>query len=104
MATTVEMALADRKDTAAIASELDRLERMMPELLRAGGRRRGEVYLNQNEAWDFIQWLTSLDTSNNVYLKLPALPPRTDATIPATLGPQFTVPAELVKQHDGVRR
>jgi hypothetical protein len=50
----VEMALADRKDTAAIASELDRLERMMPELLRAGGRRRGEVYLNQNEAWDFM--------------------------------------------------
>jgi len=50
----VEMALADRKDTAAIASELDRLERMVPELLRAGGRRRGEVYLNQNEAWDFM--------------------------------------------------
>jgi len=50
----VEMALADRKDTAAIASELDRLERMMPELLRAGGRRRGEVYLSQNEAWDFM--------------------------------------------------
>jgi len=50
----VEMALADRKDTAAIASELDRLERMVPELLRAGGRRRGEVYLNPNEAWDFM--------------------------------------------------
>ncbi|MBV9042122.1 MAG: DEAD/DEAH box helicase [Acidimicrobiia bacterium] len=50
----VEMALADRKDTAAIAAELDRLERMVPELLRAGGRRRGEVYLNQNEAWDFM--------------------------------------------------
>ena len=50
----VELALADRKDTAAIASELDRLERMMPELLRAGGRRRGEVYLSQNEAWDFM--------------------------------------------------
>ena len=50
----VEMALADRKDTAAVASELDRLERMMPELLRAGGRRRGEVYLSQNEAWDFM--------------------------------------------------
>jgi hypothetical protein len=50
----VEMALADRKDTAAVAAELDRLERMVPELLRAGGRRRGEVYLSQNEAWDFM--------------------------------------------------
>ena len=50
----VELALADRKDTAAVAAELDRLERMVPELLRAGGRRRGEVYLSQNEAWDFM--------------------------------------------------
>ncbi|MBV8161850.1 MAG: DEAD/DEAH box helicase [Acidimicrobiia bacterium] len=50
----VELALADRKDTAAVAAELDRLERMLPELLRAGGRRRGEVYLSQNEAWDFM--------------------------------------------------
>ena len=27
---------------------------MVPELLRAGGRRRGEVYLSQSEAWEFM--------------------------------------------------
>lgn len=50
-----------------------------------------------DEAWDFIDWLSSLSTSNNVYLKLPAMPPRTDATVPASLGPQFTVPATLIR-------
>jgi multiple sugar transport system substrate-binding protein len=49
------------------------------------------------EAWDFIEWLTSAETSENVYYELPALPPRTDVTTPASLGEQFTVPAELVK-------
>lgn len=53
---------------------------------------------HQDEAWDFFQWLSSADTSTDVYLKLPALPPRTDVTIPGSLGQQFTVPAELVKQ------
>lgn len=51
-----------------------------------------------DEAWDFIKWLSSLSTSNNVYLKLPAMPPRTDATVPSSLGPQFTVPATLIKK------
>ncbi|GAA4345564.1 ABC transporter substrate-binding protein [Microbacterium rhizosphaerae] len=52
---------------------------------------------HQDEAWDFIDWLTSAKTSTDVYLKLPALAPRTDVTVPTTLGEQFTVPAELVK-------
>ena len=50
------------------------------------------------EAWDFIQWLTSAETSEDVYYGLPALPPRTDVTAPAELGEQFAVPAELVKE------
>lgn len=50
-----------------------------------------------DEAWDFIQWLTSTETSEDVYFSLPALPPRTDVTAPAELGTQFTIPAELVK-------
>ncbi len=49
------------------------------------------------EAWDFIQWLTSTETSRDVYYGLPALPPRTDVSAPAELGEQFAVPAELVK-------
>lgn len=50
-----------------------------------------------NEAWDFIEWLTSTGTSEDVYFSLPALPPRTDVTAPEELGSQFTIPAELVK-------
>lgn len=50
-----------------------------------------------DEAWDFIDWLSSLPTSNNVYLKLPAMPPRTDAAMPNSFGPQFVVPATLIK-------
>ena len=53
---------------------------------------------NLNEAWDFLNWLTSTETSEDVYFSLPALPPRTDVTAPADLGDQFTVPAELVKE------
>ena len=53
---------------------------------------------HKNEAWDFINWLTSDTTSSDVYLKLPALPPRTDVEVPASLGEQFTAPAELVKK------
>lgn len=51
----------------------------------------------KNEAWHFIDWLTSQGTSQEVYLSLPALPPRTDVTADDSLGSQFTVPAELVK-------
>ena len=51
-----------------------------------------------DQAWDFVNWLTSADTSENVYLKLPALPPRTDVDVPDSLGEQFTVPAELARK------
>lgn len=52
---------------------------------------------HKNQAWDFVNWLTSAETSSDVYLSLPALPPRTDVAIPGELGEQFAVPAELVK-------
>src|SRR5262249_46257310 len=51
-----------------------------------------------DEAWDFIKWLTSKATSQSVYLKIPALPPRTDVTAPASLGESFAKTAELVKK------
>ncbi|HUP85417.1 MAG TPA: DEAD/DEAH box helicase [Acidimicrobiales bacterium] len=50
----VEVALADSKDTKAMADELLRLERAMPVLLRPGGLRRGQVYLSQDEAWELM--------------------------------------------------
>ena len=52
---------------------------------------------NANEAWHFIEWLTSVETSEDVYFSLPAIPPRVDTVAPSSLGEQFTVPAELVK-------
>lgn len=52
---------------------------------------------HKNEAWDFVNWLSSAQTSTDVYLSLPALPPRTDVDVPDSLGEQFTVPAELVR-------
>jgi multiple sugar transport system substrate-binding protein len=52
---------------------------------------------NVNAAWDFIEWLTSPKTSEEVYFSLPAIPPRSDVTAPDALGDQFAVPAQLVK-------
>ena len=50
----VEVALADRKETKALADELARLERALPVLLRPGGLRRGQVYLSDGEAWELM--------------------------------------------------
>ena len=37
-----------------VNKQISRLERLFPELLRPGGRRRGEVLLSQTEAWDLM--------------------------------------------------
>jgi superfamily II DNA or RNA helicase len=50
----IEQALADSKSTKPVADELARLERALPALLRAGGMRRGQVYLSQTEAWELM--------------------------------------------------
>jgi len=52
----VEVALATSSKSAskATAAQLARLERLFPQLLRLGGRRRGEVILSQDEAWDLM--------------------------------------------------
>ncbi len=49
----VEQALviASRARRLSVKHQLVRLERLCPELLRLGGRRRGEVTLNSDEAW-----------------------------------------------------
>ncbi|MEM8705245.1 MAG: DEAD/DEAH box helicase [Actinomycetota bacterium] len=58
----VEVALAtsSKSRSKATAAQLARLERLFPELLRLGGRRRGEVILSQDEAWNLMT--TSGDT------------------------------------------
>ncbi len=49
----VEVALVSGSNTrrTEVKDQLARMERLLPELLRPGGRRRGEVILNQDEAW-----------------------------------------------------
>lgn len=50
----IEQALADGKSTKPLADELNRIERIFPALLRPGAMRRGQVYLSQDEAWEFM--------------------------------------------------
>ncbi|HEY4332676.1 MAG TPA: SNF2-related protein, partial [Ilumatobacteraceae bacterium] len=50
----IEVALGDSKMTKPLADEMLRLERSYPVLLRAGGLRRGQVVLSQNEAWNLM--------------------------------------------------
>lgn len=50
----VEAAIADTKSSKALVDELERLERIYDPLLRPGGIRRGQVYLSQDEAWEFM--------------------------------------------------
>jgi len=52
----VEVAVTTGSKTRAkqTAAQLARLERLFPELLRLGGRRRGEVILSQDEAWSLM--------------------------------------------------
>ncbi|MEZ5244265.1 MAG: DEAD/DEAH box helicase [Acidimicrobiales bacterium] len=52
----VEVAVTTGTKTRAkqTAAQLARLERLFPELLRLGGRRRGEVILSQDEAWKLM--------------------------------------------------
>ncbi len=52
----VERALvsASRVRRQAVKHQMTRLERLFPELLRLGGRRRGEVILDADEAWQLM--------------------------------------------------
>ena len=45
------LVIASRARRQAVKHQMARLERLFPELLRLGGRRRGEVILDQDEAW-----------------------------------------------------
>ncbi|MFT7648265.1 MAG: superfamily II DNA or RNA helicase [Candidatus Poriferisodalaceae bacterium] len=52
----VEVAIGTGSNTrrAEVKDQLARMERLLPALLRPGGRRRGEVVLSQDEAWDLM--------------------------------------------------
>ncbi len=50
----VAMATASQTRSKTISRQIQRLERLFPALLRPGGRRRGEVILSQDEAWNLM--------------------------------------------------
>ena len=52
----VEVAMVNASNTRAreMREQLARVERLFPELSRPGGRRRGEVILSQEEAWQLM--------------------------------------------------
>ena len=50
----VAMATASQTKSKTMGRQLQRLERLFPALLRPGGRRRGEVILSQEEAWQLM--------------------------------------------------
>ncbi len=50
----IEVAIASSKSTQPLADEMTRLERIYDVLKRPGGLRRGQVYLSQDEAWEFM--------------------------------------------------
>lgn len=50
----IELALTDRPGTKVLGDELNRLERILPALLRPGAMRRGQVYLSTEEAWELM--------------------------------------------------
>ncbi|HET6795286.1 MAG TPA: DEAD/DEAH box helicase, partial [Acidimicrobiales bacterium] len=50
----IEVALLDGRSDQQLPAQLARLERLLPVLLRPGGRRRGEVVLSGDEAWDVM--------------------------------------------------
>ncbi len=48
------LVIASRARRQAVKHQMTRLERLFPELVRLGGRRRGEVILNADEAWQLM--------------------------------------------------
>jgi hypothetical protein len=73
----IELALTDSKSTKPLADDLARLERLYPVLLRAGGQRRGQVYLNQAEAWELMTVTGASLEAAGFDVRVPALSRRT---------------------------
>ena len=48
------LVIASRARRQAVKHQMARLERLFPELVRLGGRRRGEVILDADEAWQLM--------------------------------------------------
>ena len=71
----VEQVIVNSSNTRRkeVEDELSRLERLYPELLRPGARRRGEVVLSQDEAWKLMTVDGLVLTSAGFEVRAPAL-------------------------------
>jgi len=69
----VVMATASESRAKGVGRQLTRLERIFPELLRPGGRRRGEVMLSQDEAWLLMTTVGATLTAAGFDVRVPAL-------------------------------
>ena len=56
-----------------VNKQITRLERLFPELLRPGGRRRGEVLLSQGEAWELMSNVGETLTAAGYDVRVPKL-------------------------------
>ena len=65
--------LASKLNSKNIVAHLSRLERLFPELMRLGGRRRGEVFLSQDEAWRLMTESGDRLRSAGFDVRVPAL-------------------------------
>jgi hypothetical protein len=69
----VEAAISASRAPKPLNDELSRLERLYPALLRAGGTRRGQVYLKQDEAWELMTVIGASLESAGFTVRIPAL-------------------------------
>ena len=69
----VAMATASQTKSKTINRQIQRLERLFPALLRPGGRRRGEVILSQEEAWQLMSEMGDSLVTAGFDVAVPAL-------------------------------
>jgi len=73
----VAMATASQTKSKTINRQIQRLERLFPALLRPGGRRRGEVILSQEEAWQLMSDMGESLITAGFDVAVPALSKKT---------------------------
>ena len=71
----VEVAMVNASNTRAreMREQLARIERLFPELSRPGGRRRGEVILSQEEAWELMSTTGEVLATAGFDVRVPSL-------------------------------
>jgi hypothetical protein len=69
----IDAVLRAERGSRAVAGEWTRLDRLFPALGRAGMRRRGQVALSQDEAWEFMTVVGPTLASVGFEVRVPAL-------------------------------